>query len=72
MLMLLLVLLTVFSCFFIYALNKCDIKCSQSILITKENIYTKRLYYVIPLVCLVSFIFGNFFFFRKAFCRVVL
>lgn len=68
--MLLLVLLTVFSCFFIYALNKCDIKCSQSILITKENIYTKRLYYVIPLVCLVSFIFGNFIFSGKLFAEL--
>ena len=70
MIILLLILLMVFNCFVIHVLNKCDIKGNQNVLLKKENIYTKRLYYIIPSACLLIFIFGNFIFSGRLFTEL--
>lgn len=60
MIILLLILLVVFNFVIINVLNGLELRFAENRFFRNENIYTRRLYYVVPVICLICFLIGNY------------
>ena len=60
MIILLLILLVVINFVIINVLNRLELRFAENRFFRNENIYTRRLYYVVPVICLICFLIGNY------------